>query len=87
MSDYQFPQEPEWVMFKSPSCPYCDKAAGMLVGEDLHVVDISEDDDARAWFVSQGFRTVPQVFHGGELIGGSDKLEPYVVGLRAVQGM
>jgi glutaredoxin 3 len=38
-------------------------------------VDVSNDDEKRAWLVkTTGRRTVPQIFIGDEPVGGSDEI-------------
>ena len=58
-------------------CPYCTRAKALLDkrGIPYEVIDISNDDEKRAWLVkASGRRTVPQIFIHGEAVGGSDEL-------------
>ena len=58
-------------------CAYC-MAAKRLLGQRgiaYDEIDVTGDDDKRAWLVqASGRRTVPQIFIGGEPIGGYDEL-------------
>lgn len=58
-------------------CPYCTRAKSLLDkrGIAYEVIDVTNDPEKRAWLVeSTGMRTVPQIFIGGEAVGGSDDL-------------
>jgi len=58
-------------------CPYCTRAKALLDkrGIPYEEIDVSNDDAKRAWLVkATGRRTVPQIFIGGEPVGGSDEL-------------
>lgn len=56
-------------------CPYCVRVKSLLDkrGIAYDVIDVTHDDDKRAWLVkTTGQRTVPQVFIHGQSVGGSD---------------
>lgn len=58
-------------------CPYCTRAKSLLDkrGIPYEVIDVSQDEEKRAWLVkATGRRTVPQIFIHGEPVGGSDEL-------------
>ena len=58
-------------------CPYCAKAKALLTAKDLPYtdIDITQDLDAQRVMVERSGRsTVPQIFIGGEAIGGCDDL-------------
>jgi glutaredoxin 3 len=58
-------------------CPYCVAAKRLLAkrGIAYEEVDVTGDDDKRAWLLATtGRRTVPQIFIGGTAIGGYDDL-------------
>ena len=58
-------------------CPYCVAAKRLLGARGIFYeeIDVTGDDEMRAWLVEQtGRRTVPQIFIGGEAIGGYDDL-------------
>ncbi|HEX7603666.1 MAG TPA: glutaredoxin 3 [Polyangiaceae bacterium] len=58
-------------------CPYCTRAKALLDkrGIPYELIDVSNDEEKRAWLVkATGRRTVPQIFIQGESIGGSDEL-------------
>ena len=62
------------VIYSTDSCPYCRQAERFLKdkGVDFKSVDVSNDDAMREKLIelSGGRRTVPQIFIGGEAIGG-----------------
>jgi glutaredoxin 3 len=58
-------------------CPFCVAAKRLLAarGVAYEEVDVTGDDDRRAWLVeTTGRRTVPQIFIAGDPIGGFDDL-------------
>jgi len=65
-------------LYTTKYCPYCVRAKMLLErkGVAYTEIDVSDDDNARAELVkkSGGRRTVPQIFIGGEGIGGCDDL-------------
>jgi glutaredoxin 3 len=68
---------PNVKIFTTTRCGYCVQAKHLLAkrGIDYEEVDVTGDDDKRAWLVeATGRRTVPQIFIKGEPIGGYDDL-------------
>jgi glutaredoxin 3 len=58
-------------------CPYCVRAKALLKkkGWAFTEVNVEGDDEKRAWLVeTTGRRTVPQVFIGGQAVGGFDDI-------------
>jgi glutaredoxin 3 len=58
-------------------CPYCITAKALLKkrGIAFEEINVSDDQDKRDWLVkTTGKRTVPQIFIGGESVGGSDDI-------------
>jgi glutaredoxin 3 len=68
---------PEVTVYTTRICPYCF-AAKRLLGERgiaYREIDVTGDDDKRAWLVqATKRRTVPQIFIGDAPIGGFDEL-------------
>jgi glutaredoxin 3 len=68
----------EVIVYSTRICPYCVAAKQLLKARSVpfQEVDVSGDDAKRAWLVEAtgGRRTVPQIFIGGEPIGGYDEL-------------
>jgi glutaredoxin 3 len=67
----------EVVVYVTDYCPYCVRAKGLLSrkGVAFTEIDVSGDDELRAWLVkTTGRRTVPQIFIDGVPVGGSDDL-------------
>ncbi len=62
------------VLYSTDSCPYCRQAERFLTekGVAFKSIDVTNDQDLRDKLVemSGGRRTVPQIFIGGEAIGG-----------------
>lgn len=65
------------VMYRTPYCPYCVRAAMLLErkGVRFREVDVSNDPEARERLVREtGQRTVPQIFINGASVGGYDDI-------------
>jgi glutaredoxin-like protein len=69
-------------MFTKPNCPFCAKAKALLTekGYDYEEVVLGKGVSLTSLTAITGRETVPQVFIGGKLIGGSDELEAYFAG-------
>lgn len=83
MLDYINPQalKPEAVsMFTKPGCQYCAKAKTLLAQRGIAFEEIQLGKDATLTSLKAitGRDTVPQVFIGGQHIGGSDELASYL---------
>lgn len=65
-------------IYTTPFCPYCHAAKRLLQkkGAAYTEIDVSQDPDQRARMTQRanGRRTVPQIFIGGQHVGGSDDL-------------
>jgi glutaredoxin 3 len=65
-------------IYTTPFCPYCHAAKRLLQkkGVSYSEIDVSQDPDMRARMTQRanGRRTVPQIFIGGQHLGGSDDL-------------
>lgn len=65
-------------IYTTPFCPYCHAAKRLLQkkGVNFSEIDVSQDPGLRAKMTQRanGRRTVPQIFIGGEHVGGSDDL-------------
>jgi glutaredoxin 3 len=67
----------EVLIYTTPTCPHCIRAKRLL--EEKHVsyreIDVKNDPKIRAFLLeTSGRRTVPQIFIGGNSIGGCDEL-------------
>src|SRR5690606_35024655 len=63
---------------RSPMCGFSAKAVGALDGlvDDFHSVDVLQDPEIREGIKVYGsWPTIPQLYVGGELVGGSDIIE------------
>ncbi|MFN4131249.1 MAG: glutaredoxin 3 [Paracoccaceae bacterium] len=65
-------------IYTTPYCPYCLSAKRLLdkKGVAYTEIDVSRDMDLRHAMTKRagGARTVPQIFIGGQPVGGSDEL-------------
>lgn len=66
------------VMYMKPTCPYCQRAAELLDEKGAHVesINIMREPERREEMMAKagGRTTVPQIFIGGQHIGGCDDL-------------
>jgi glutaredoxin 3 len=65
------------VAYTTPWCGYCVAARRLL--DKRHIsfadIDVTGNQEARRWLAeNSGQRTVPQIFIGGQSIGGFDEL-------------
>lgn len=77
--------KPDWepaasvALFTKPGCPFCANARALLTEKGYEFEEIVLGRDATIVSVRAvtGKSTVPQIFIGGQYIGGSDDLEKY----------
>ena len=76
--DYKIQQS--ITLFTKPGCPFCAKAKQRLTDSQLQFEEIVLGKDATTVSVRAitGRTSVPQVFIGGEYIGGSEELDTYL---------
>lgn len=58
------------TVYSKNNCPFCDKTKYLLEqkGITFEEVKIDENSDARTFVVSEGHRTVPQIYKDGKLL-------------------
>lgn len=58
------------TLYSKHLCPYCVQAKNLLESKGIAFVEvrIDEDDEAKEFVVSQGHRTVPQIYQDGKLL-------------------
>jgi glutaredoxin 3 len=66
-------------MYTVAVCPYCDRAKKLLKARGVETIEeirVDTDPDALVQMMAAtgGRRTVPQIFIGSTLVGGSDHL-------------
>ncbi|MGB0497500.1 MAG: glutaredoxin 3 [Rubricella sp.] len=65
-------------IYTSPLCGYCHAAKRLLTskGVSFREIDVLQNPEAKPEMIQRagGRRTVPQIFIGGEHVGGSDDL-------------
>jgi glutaredoxin 3 len=65
------------TIYTTRVCGYCIAAKRLMKDRGIayEEIDVSGDDEKRAWLVQEtGRRTVPQIFIGGQSIGGYEEL-------------
>lgn len=57
------------TVYSKTVCPYCVQAKNYLSNKNIafNEINIEEDQTARDFIVSQGHRTVPQIYFNGSL--------------------
>ena len=75
-----FKEKPSVALFTKPGCPFCAKAKALLTekGYGYEEIVLGKDATTVALRATSGRVTVPQVFIGGQHIGGSDELAAYL---------
>jgi len=60
------------TVYSKNHCPFCDRAKALLEsrGVPYTEVNIENDAESRQMLLDKGLRSVPQIFHGYELIEG-----------------
>jgi glutaredoxin len=58
------------TVYSKNNCPYCVQAKNLLAlkGINYTEIKIDEDADAKEFVVSEGHRTVPQIYQDGKLL-------------------
>jgi glutathione-dependent peroxiredoxin len=74
------PPEPVTI-FTKPGCPFCARAKDMLrqAGMDFEEITLVNGISSRSLQAVAGAGTAPQIFVGGQKIGGSEALEKWLV--------
>tara|TARA_B100001057_G_scaffold441620_1_gene476363 strand:- start:897 stop:1151 length:255 start_codon:yes stop_codon:yes gene_type:complete len=66
------------VIYSTAICPFCDRAKMLLQKRDIEFTEIKVDQDAKLFeemlTLSNGRRSVPQIFIDDKHIGGFDDL-------------
>jgi glutaredoxin 3 len=57
------------TVYSKDSCPFCEQAKNLLTIKKIafEVIKIDENVDAREFIMSEGHRTVPQIYQDGKL--------------------
>lgn len=71
----------KYTIYGKPSCVYCERAKELLksFGKEYNYIDVEEDIEALDFIVSNGFKTVPQIFMQEVHIGGFEDLKTHLV--------
>jgi glutaredoxin 3 len=59
-------------IYTKTTCPYCDQAKQLLeaFGFEYEAINIEQDPGARTWLLSEGHRSVPQIYVNDNLLQG-----------------
>lgn len=62
------------VVYGKKVCPYCDQVKNAFdnMGVTYSYIDIEEDDTSKEFLLSQGLRSVPQLYYNDKHYGGSE---------------
>jgi len=57
------------TVYSKTVCPYCVQAKNFLKSKNIpfEEINIEENPEAHEFIMTAGHRTVPQIYHGGEL--------------------
>ncbi|RJL20446.1 glutaredoxin 3 [Paracoccus siganidrum] len=70
---------PRVEIYATQTCPFCHRAKALLArkGIAFDEIDVGAQPERRAEMIQRahGRRTVPQIFIGGQHVGGSDDLQ------------
>ncbi len=60
------------TIYSKNNCPFCDRAKALLESRGVQYTEVNIENDAesRQMLLDKGLRSVPQIFHGYELIPG-----------------
>lgn len=63
-------------IYTTNDCPFCHAAKNLLKGKGVRFeeIDVSDEEDFDALVERTGWQTVPQIFIGGQMIGGYREL-------------
>jgi len=58
------------TVYSKADCKFCDRAKTLLTMKNIPFkeVRVDQDPDARQLIISQGHRTVPQIYQNGQLV-------------------
>ncbi len=58
------------IIYSKKNCVFCDRAKALLGQKNIEFqeVRVDEDESAKDFIVSQGHRTVPQIYLDGKLL-------------------
>jgi glutaredoxin len=67
------------IVYSKSNCNFCDRAKNLLNSKNIEFTEVKIDEDSakREWLISQGHRSVPQIYLGETLFveGGFHALE------------
>ncbi|HVY12182.1 MAG TPA: glutaredoxin 3 [Alphaproteobacteria bacterium] len=66
------------TVYSGPGCPYCDRAKALLKSKGVNFEDFNVRADPAKFDemlkISNGRKTIPQIFINGQHVGGCDDL-------------
>jgi glutaredoxin len=68
------------IVYSKSVCPECDKLKSFLESKNIKYtsIDVETNAAARDVLLNQGLRSVPQLFHGEQLIGDLSKVKTWL---------
>ena len=70
---------PRFTVWTKGDCKHCVRAKRFLDEARLDYDMIEITPENRHVLLDQGFRTVPQIWHGDHYVGGAEELEMYLI--------
>ena len=69
-----------YKIYGKSNCQGCEQAKALLESKGLgyEYVDVMKTPSAQALFREKGFRSVPQIFYRGSLVGNADDLSRFL---------
>ena len=69
-----------YEIYGKPNCQFCDLAKNTLdrLSQSYDYVDVSQDEQSLNFLKAKGFKTIPQIYHNGNHIGGFQELQQYL---------
>lgn len=68
------------VLLTKPECVWCERAKELLRDNNMEFRDFSlvEHEILREFIITQGLRSVPQIYINGKHVGGFEGLKDYI---------
>lgn len=66
-----------YKVYGTSVCPWCERVKELLTqhGKEFEYINLENDVEAQKMFKEKRFKTVPQVFLDGELVGGFEAVK------------
>jgi glutaredoxin len=69
-----------YTVYGKPSCPACDSSKKLLESRNINYkyVDVTKEPSARELFVSNGWKSFPQILFQETYVGGLQQLKDFL---------